>query len=144
MLKCATCRKPLGTTDRRVKYCSEFCKANKKTTPARKLRVLDDDERPVDPDAPVPDPDQDTTGEPRTLTVDVAAREGTDLEFLMAVRDRLADAVADETCPPRELAALTKRLEENRRQISTEKQRLREEAKEAEHAADADWNEETG
>lgn len=143
MLRCATCRKPLGTSDRRVKYCSEYCKANKPAK-RRALRAVEDDERPFDPDAPIADPDQDTSGDPRELTVDVAAREGTDLEFLMAVRDRLADAVADPTCPPRELAALTRRLGENRKEINAEKQRLREEAKEAEHADDVEWDAQTG
>ncbi|WP_119697030.1 hypothetical protein [Microbacterium halotolerans] len=138
-MKCATCRKPLGTSDRRVKYCSEFCKANK-PAPKRKLRAVGADERPVDPEAMVPDPDQDPHTEPRTLTVDDAAREGTDLEFLMAIRDRLADAVADETCPPRELAALTRRLEENRKQINAEKARLREEGEDDEHADDERWD----
>lgn len=140
-MKCATCRKPLGTSDRRVKYCSAYCRANKPES--RKLRAVGADERPVDPNAPVPDPEQDTRHEPRTLTVDVAAREGTDLEFLMAVRDRLADAVADETCPPRELAALTRRLEENRKQINAEKARLREEDDDVDADDDERWDADT-
>lgn len=138
---CATCRKPIGTSDRRVKYCSAYCKANKPASPARKLRAVGEDERPVDPNAPVPDPDQETHREPRTLTVDVAAREGDDLEFLMAIRDRLARAVADETCPPRELAALTRRLEQNRQQINAEKARRREEDDDADHVDDERWDE---
>lgn len=141
-MKCATCRKPLGTSDRRVKYCSAYCRANKPPQPKRSLglRVVGDDERPIDSDAPVPDPDHDGGLEPRSLTVDVAAREGSDLEFLMAIRDRLADAIADATCPPRELASLTRRLEQNRQQINAEKARLREEAEDAEHVDDERWD----
>lgn len=141
-MKCATCRKPLGTSDRRVKYCSAYCKANKPTPPKRSLglRVVGDDERPIDPDAPVPDPDQHDGHEPRQMTVEEAAREGTDLEFLMAIRDRLSRAITDETCPPRELASLTRRLEQNRQQINAEKLRLREEAEDDEHVDDAKWD----
>ena len=128
-MKCATCRKPIGSNDRRRKYCSEFCKANAKKKP--RFRVVGADERPADI-APV---------EPRKLTVDVAAREGTDLEFLMSMRDRVADQVASPTCPPRELASLTRRLEELRKEIAAERARLREEAKDAEHIHDEAWDE---
>lgn len=65
---------------------------------------------------------------PRTMAVDVAAREGTDLEFLMSIRDRVATQVADPTCPARELASLTRRLEEVRKLINAEKARLSDES----------------
>lgn len=133
-MKCATCRKPIGSSDRRRKYCSAYCRANKPKSP---LRALTTDERP----APAPhDAGDDVADEPRTLTVDVAAREGTTLELLMALRDRIADAVADETCPPRELASLSRRLEQIRTQIDAEKARLREEAADAEHVDDERWD----
>ena len=115
-MKCATCRKPLGTTDRRVRYCSARCKANKPKP--RHLHAVDAGEIPAK-NRPV---------EPRKLTVDVAAREGSDLELLMAMRDRVAEQVADVTCPPRDLAALTRRLEEIRKQIVAERARIAEEA----------------
>lgn len=129
-MKCATCRKPIGSTDRRRKYCSDFCRVNARKKP--KFRVVGADERPAD----------EPPSKPRTLTVDVAAREGTDLEFLMAMRDRVADQVASPTCPPRELAALTRRLEELRKEIAAERARLREEALDAEHVADEAWDSE--
>ncbi len=128
-MKCATCRKPLGTSDRRRRYCSDFCRANASKKP--KFRVVGSDERPV----------EEGSAEPRKLTVDVAAREGTDLEFLMSMRDRVADQVASPTCPPRELASLTRRLEELRKEIAAERARLREEAKDAEHIPDEAWDE---
>lgn len=116
-MKCATCRTPLGTTDRRVRYCSDRCRANKSKRPV--LRALNT--------AGSTDTMPPASPEPRKLTVDVAARDGSDLELLMAMRDRVADQVADVTCPPRDLAALTRRLEEIRKQIAAERARIAEE-----------------
>ena len=59
----------------------------------------------------------------------------------MSMRDRVADQVASPTCPPRELASLTRRLEELRKEIAAERARLREEAKDAEHIPDEAWDE---
>jgi hypothetical protein len=39
-----------------------------------------------------------------------AAQDGTDLDLLIAMRDRVAAAVADPDCPKRDLASLTLRL----------------------------------
>lgn len=39
-----------------------------------------------------------------------AARNGTEMDLLVAMRDRIADAITDEDCPKRELASLTLRL----------------------------------
>lgn len=114
-MKCATCKKPLGTSDRRRRYCSAFCRANKPVERRRHLHAVAEDEAPEGPP------------EPRRLKVDVAARDGSDLELLMAMRDRVAEQVADVTCPPRDLAALTRRLEEIRKQIVAERARLVEE-----------------
>lgn len=77
---------------------------------------------------------------PRTLSVDVAAKDGTDLELLMSMRDRVASAVANPNCPPRDLAALTKRLEEIRKQISAEKLKVNEEAADALATPDGKWD----
>ena len=118
-MKCATCRKPIGSSDRRRRYCSEFCKANAKKKP--RFRVVGADERPAEA-VPVA---------PRKLTVDVAAREGTDLEFLMSLRDRLADEVASPTCPPRDLAALTRRLQDIAKEIEAIDLRAKEEGADA-------------
>ena len=77
---------------------------------------------------------------PRSMTVDVAAKDGTDLELLMSMRDRVAAAVANPNCPPRDLAALTRRLEEIRKQIAAEKAKVEEEAKDALSTPDAEWD----
>lgn len=84
--------------------------------------------------------DESTPRGPRTLTVDVAAREGSDLELLMAMRDRVATKVADPNCPARDLAALTKRLEEIRREIAVERTKLKEEAADAASAPDVEFD----
>lgn len=45
-------------------------------------------------------------------TVATAAKDGDKLDLLIAMRDRIAKAVSDESCPPRDLAALTRRLDD--------------------------------
>lgn len=52
---------------------------------------------------------------PKTITQ--AAKEGTTRELLAALRDRLAKAVEDPNCPPRDLASLSRRLHEITRDI---------------------------
>lgn len=44
------------------------------------------------------------------MTVFEAAQSGTDRDLLVAMRDRIAEAITDTECPKRELAALTLRL----------------------------------
>lgn len=44
--------------------------------------------------------------------VEEAAKNGTPRELLAAMRDRIAVTVTDPTCPARELASLTKRLQD--------------------------------
>lgn len=61
------------------------------------LRAVGSDERPVSR---------------KKQTVEAAAAGGDQLELLVAMRDRIAKAVSDEKCPPRDLAALTKRLDD--------------------------------
>ena len=79
---------------------------------------------------------------PRTLTVDVAATDGTELELLMSMRDRIAIAVADPNCPARDLAALTRRLREIAKDIEALLARAREEAADAADAPDEAWDSE--
>lgn len=50
------------------------------------------------------------TAPPKTITE--AASTGTHRELLVAMRDRIAKAVEDPTCPPRDLASLSRRLHE--------------------------------
>jgi hypothetical protein len=51
------------------------------------------------------------------LTVAEAAESGSRLELLVAMRDRVASAVSDPNCPPRDLAALTRRLQDIAKEI---------------------------
>ncbi len=121
-MKCSTCGKPLKTTDRRRKYCSDKCRANrakKREMPNRGISV---------------------PGQPRRLSVDVAAVDGTDLELLMAMRDRVASAVANPDCPPRDLASLTRRLDEIRKQIVAERVRLAEEGGDVGQVEDGEFD----
>lgn len=49
---------------------------------------------------------------PKRKTVAQAAESGTHRELLVAMRDRIAKTVTDPDCPPRELAALSRRLQD--------------------------------
>lgn len=74
------------------------------------------------------------------LSVADAAERGTHRELLVAMRDRIARAVQDATCPPRDLAALTRRLQEIAREIESIDARTAEEMNEAHAAPDEAWN----
>lgn len=52
----------------------------------------------------------DEKAPPKTITE--AASHGTHRELLVAMRDRIAKAVEDPNCPPRDLASLSRRLHE--------------------------------
>jgi len=56
-----------------------------------------------------------SAGRPKTITE--AASKGTHRELLVAMRDRVAKAVQDPKCPPRDLASLTRRLHEIAKEI---------------------------
>ena len=70
--------------------------------PPRKpaLRAVAPDEKPA---------------KPKSITE--AAAGGTTRDLLVALRDRLAKAVEDPNCPPRDLASLSRRLHEITRDI---------------------------
>ena len=53
---------------------------------------------------------EDEKALPKTITE--AASHGTHRELLVAMRDRIAKAVEDPACPPRDLASLSRRLHE--------------------------------
>jgi hypothetical protein len=55
---------------------------------------------------------------PRKKSVTEAASTGTHRELLVALRDRVASTVADPNCPPRDLAALSRRLQEIAKEIA--------------------------
>jgi len=60
-------------------------------------------------------PGERVPAKPKTVTE--AAASGTTRELLAAMRERVAIAVQDPNCPPRDLAALTRRLHEIVRDI---------------------------
>lgn len=55
---------------------------------------------------------------PPPKSVAAAAKAGDQLELLVAMRDRIAEAVSKPDCPYRDLASLTKRLQDISRDIS--------------------------
>ena len=59
------------------------------------------------------------TRRPKKLTVAEAAASGDQLATLIATRDRVAVAVTNPECSPRDLAALTKRLDDIIEKIKT-------------------------
>ena len=54
----------------------------------------------------------------KKLTITQAAAEGTIREQLAALRERVAKTVEDPNCPPRDLAALSRRLMEITKEIA--------------------------
>ena len=76
------------------------------------LRAVQADESP--PDLPEPKP-----GSKPKKTVAQAAQSKEPRELLVAMRDRIANAVTREDCQPRDLASLTKRLQDIVRDIAT-------------------------
>lgn len=54
----------------------------------------------------------------RKLTITEAAGKGSHRELLEALRERVAAAVEDPNCPPRDLAALSRRLQEIAKEIA--------------------------
>jgi hypothetical protein len=54
---------------------------------------------------------------PRRKSVADAARSGDRRELLVAMRDRIAKTISDPDCPPRDLASLTRRLQDIAREI---------------------------
>ena len=68
--------------------------------PARRLRSVAQDEP-----------------KPRRSSVAEAAQSGDRLELLVAMRDRIAKTISDPDCPPRDLASLTRRLQDIAKEI---------------------------
>lgn len=64
------------------------------------LRAVGDDERPA-----------------KRLTLTEAAEKGSHWDLLVAMRTRIAGTIQDPKCPPRDLAALSRRLQEIAREI---------------------------
>lgn len=73
-------------------------------------------------------------------TVAEAAEAGTHLELLEAMRDRIALAVSKPDCPPRDLAALTRRLTELAKDIAAARAEQEQEARESGVVDDASFD----
>lgn len=63
----------------------------------------------------------------RKLSVAQAATGGSHRDLLVAMRDRIAVTVSDPDCPPRDLAALTRRLQDIAKEIDAIDQRATDE-----------------
>ena len=76
------------------------------------------------------------------LGVEAAAKSGDHRALLVAMRDRIAKTVANPDCPPRDLAALTRRLQDIAKEIEAIDLRAKQEAEEDGVAADEEWDSE--
>lgn len=93
------------------------------------LRAVGNDEKPAD--------------KPKSLTVEEAASSGDNRALLVAMRERIAKTVADPNCPPRDLASLSRRLQDIAKEIDVLDLRAKQEAAEGGDAgADETWDEE--
>lgn len=79
------------------------------------------------------------------LGVADAATRGTHRQLLVALRNRVAKQVADEDCPARDLAALTRRLQEIAKEIEAidAREKQEREAESGESAQDESFDAET-
>lgn len=82
------------------------------------------------------------TRKPKKLSVQEAAASGDHRDLLVAMRERVAQAVSDPTCPPRDLAALTRRLQDIAAEIEQIDLRAKQEAEDdAAEVEDGDFDE---
>lgn len=73
---------------------------------------------------------------PKKLSVAQAAASGDHRALLVAMRERIAAAVSNPDCPPRDLAALTRRLQDIAKEIEAIDLRAKEEGADADDAAE--------
>jgi hypothetical protein len=79
----------------------------------------------------------------KKLTVAEAAATGDHRALLVAMRERIAQTVSNPDCPPRDLAALTRRLQDIASEIKAIDLRAKEEGADADDVAeDEEWDEE--
>ena len=77
----------------------------------------------------------------RPMTISEAAATGSHRALLVAMRERIAWTVSDPACPPRDLAALTRRLQDIAKEIESIDLRAKEEGEDAaDVVADEDWS----
>lgn len=72
----------------------------------------------------------------KKLTVAQAAATGDHRALLVAMRERIAATVSNADCPPRDLAALTRRLQDIAKEIEAIDLRAKEEGADADDAAE--------
>jgi hypothetical protein len=73
---------------------------------------------------------------PKRQSVAQAAASGNHRALLVAMRERIAQAVSDPDCPPRDLAALTRRLQDIAKEIEGIDARAKEEGDDADLTED--------
>ena len=79
--------------------------------------------------------------QPAQMSITEAAEDGDQRELLIAMRRRVATTVEDPNCPPRDLAALTRRLQEIGREIDAIDVKMKQEAAEdGSSTPDEEWN----
>lgn len=76
----------------------------------------------------------------RPKTVSEAAATGDHRALLVAMRERIARAVSNPDCPPRDLAALTRRLQDIAKEIESIDLRATEEGGERDVTPDEEWD----
>lgn len=83
----------------------------------------------------------DTPAKQKKMTVAQAAATGSHRDLLVAMRERIAQTVSEPECPPRDLAALTRRLQDIAKEIEALDLRAKEEGEDANDvAADEEWD----
>lgn len=78
----------------------------------------------------------------RPKSVKDAATSGDHRALLVAMRDRIAATVSDPKCPPRDLASLTRRLQDIAREIEQIDLRAKEDGDDGSASPDEAWDEE--
>lgn len=87
-----------------------------------------------------PDETPDQPKKPKTVAE--AAASGDHRALLVAMRERIAQTVSNPDCPPRDLAALTRRLQDIAKEIESIDLRASEEGGQSDATPDEDWDQE--
>lgn len=86
-------------------------------------------------------PDDQPPASRQAKSVAQAAASGNHRELLVAMRERIARAVTNPDCPPRDLAALTRRLQDIAKEIEAIDMRAKQESEENGDTGDETWDE---
>lgn len=76
----------------------------------------------------------------RALSITEAADSGSQRDLMVAMRARIALTVEDPQCPPRDLASLSRRLQDINREIESIDAKALQEAREDARAVDEEWD----